>query len=116
MRIDSYTRRELEIKNIDELKDLRDKVLNSKKEAVIREQVTEIKSYSLYSEIIDTFNEIISDELYDAPLIFEYNTWRAMTMLDGGNIKGNFKFDDMGQPLSTAQGNMPCLLYTSRCV
>ena len=107
MRIDSYTRRELEIKNIDELKDLRDKVLNSKKEAVIREQVTEIKSYSLYSEIIDTFNEIISDELYDAPLIFEYNTWRAMTMLDGGNIKGNFKFDDMGQPLSTAQGNMP---------
>lgn len=56
--------RELEIKNIDELKDLRDKVLNSKKEAVIREQVTEIKSYSLYSEIIDTFKEIISDELY----------------------------------------------------
>lgn len=28
-------------------------------------------------------------------------------MLDGGNIKGNFKFDDVGQPLSTASGNMP---------
>lgn len=28
-------------------------------------------------------------------------------MLDGGDIKGNFKFDDMGQPLSTAGGNMP---------
>ena len=28
-------------------------------------------------------------------------------MLDGGNIRGNFKFDDMGQPLSTASGNMP---------
>ena len=39
--------------------------------------------------------------------MFEYNTWRAMTMLDGGNIKGNFKFDDKGQPLSTAVGNMP---------
>ena len=39
--------------------------------------------------------------------MFEYNTWRAMTMLDGGNIKGNFKFDDIGQPLSTASGNMP---------
>lgn len=107
MRIGSYTRRELENQNIDELKDLRDKVVNDRKEAVIKEQVTEIKSYSLYSEIIDTFNEIISDELYDAPLMFEYNTWRAMTMLDGGNIKGNFKFDDIGQPLSTAQGNMP---------
>ena len=39
--------------------------------------------------------------------MLEYNTWRAMTMLDGGNIKGNFKFDDVGQPLSTASGNMP---------
>ena len=28
-------------------------------------------------------------------------------MLDGGEIRGNFKFDDMGQPLSTASGNMP---------
>ncbi|MBE6689263.1 MAG: AlwI family type II restriction endonuclease [Ruminococcaceae bacterium] len=107
MRISSHTRRELETQNINELKDLRDKVVSDRKEAVIKEQVTEIKSYSLYSEIIDTFNEIISDELYDAPLMFEYNTWRAMTMLDGGNIKGNFKFDDIGQPLSTAQGNMP---------
>lgn len=61
----------------------------------------------MYSEIIDTFNEIIADEYYDAPLMFEYNTWRAMTMLDGGNIKGNFNFDDAGQPLSTAAGNMP---------
>lgn len=63
--------------------------------------------YALYSEIIDTYNEIISDGYYDAPLMLEYNTWRDMTMLDGGNIKGNFKFDDVGQPLSTASGNMP---------
>ena len=28
-------------------------------------------------------------------------------MLDGGDIKGNFNFDDSGQPLSTAAGNMP---------
>ena len=107
MRIGPYTKRELEQKSIDQLKDLRDEVVKRHKEAVINEQVTEIKSYALYSEIIDTFNEIISDEYYDAPLMFEYNTWRAMTMLDGGNIKGNFNFDDAGQPLSTAAGNMP---------
>jgi hypothetical protein len=29
--------------------------------------------------------------------------------LNGGNIKGNFKLDDIGQPMSTAQGNMPDL-------
>lgn len=107
MRIGDYTKRELADKSLRELKDLRDEVVSKRKEAVIHKQVTEIKSYSLYSEIIDTFNEIISDEYYDAPLMLEYNTWRAMTMLNGGTIKGNFKFDDVGQPLSTASGNMP---------
>lgn len=107
MRISSFTKRELMNKDLTELKDLKDDIVKKHKDAVIHNQVAEIKSYALYSEIIDTFNEIISDEYYDAPLMFEYNTWRAMTMLDGGNIKGNFNFDDAGQPLSTAAGNMP---------
>ena len=107
MRISDYTKRQLAGKSIEELKDLRDAIVAERKEAVIRAQVTEIKSYALYSEIIDTYNEILSDGYYDAPLMLEYNTWRAMTMLDGGDIKGNFKFDDVGQPLSTASGNMP---------
>ncbi len=107
MRVGGFTKRELALKSLDELKDLRDTVIKEKKDAVIRSQIKDIKSYALYSEIIDTYNEIISDNLYDAPLMLEYNTWRAMTMLNGGEIKGNLKFDDMGQPLSTAQGNMP---------
>lgn len=107
MRISDYTQRQLAGKSIEELKDIRDAIVAERKEAVIKAQVTEIKSYALYSEIIDTYNEIISDGYYDAPLMLEYNTWRAMTMLDGRNIKGNFKFDDVGQPLSTASGNMP---------
>lgn len=106
LRISNHTRRELIALELDDLKDLRDEIVAKHKENVIHEQVEEIKSYSLYSEIIDTFNEIISDDIYDAPLMLEYNTWRAMTMLDGGDIKGNFNFDDMGQPLSTAAGNM----------
>jgi hypothetical protein len=107
LRMSDYTRRDLVNYDIESLKDLRDDIVARHKESVIHEQVAEIKSYALYSEIIDTFNEIVSDEYYDAPLMLEYNTWRAMTMLDGGNIKGNFKFDDIGQPLSTAAGNMP---------
>ena len=107
MRIATYTKRELISNPIDELKDLRDDIIQKRKDAVITAQVEEIKSYSLFSEIMDTYTEIISDEIFDAPEMLEYNTWRAMTMLDGGDIKGNFKFDDAGQPLSTAQGNMP---------
>ena len=107
LRISDHTKRELMAFDVERLKDLRDEIVAQHKENVIHKQVAEIKSYSLYSEIIDTFNEIVSDEYYDAPLMLEYNTWRAMTMLDGGNIRGNFKFDDIGQPLSTASGNMP---------
>lgn len=29
-----------------------------------------------------------------------------MTMLDGGDVKANLRFDDKGQPMSTAVGNM----------
>lgn len=87
LRMSEFTRRDLANYDIEALKDLRDDIVAQHKENVIHEQVAEIKSYALYSEIIDTFNEIVSDEYYDAPLMFEYNTWRAMTMLDGGKSK-----------------------------
>lgn len=106
MRMTDYTKRDLISRDIETLKDLRDAIVAQNKKTVISNQVKEIKSYALYSDIVDTFNEIVSDEYYDAPLMLEYNTWRAMTMINGGQIKGNFKFDDAGQPLSTAAGNM----------
>ena len=106
MRISDYTKNQLAAMSVVELKDLRDSIVATRRDAKIKAEVEEIKSYALYSEIVDTYNEIISDGYYDTPLMLEYNTWRAMTMLDGGEIKGNFKFDDAGQPLSTAAGNM----------
>ncbi len=107
MRRFSFSRRELSGKTVEELKDLRDDAVHKRRAALIEDQKRELKSYALYQEIIDTYNEIISDNVYDAPLFLEWNTWRAMTMLDGGTIKGNFKIDDSGRPTSTAQGNMP---------
>ena len=107
MRYFSYSKRELVGKTIEELKDLRDSAVQAKRAAIIQKQTEELKSYALYQEVIDTYNEILSDDVYDAPLFLEWNTWRAMTMLDGGTIKGNFKIDDSGRPTSTAQGNMP---------
>lgn len=107
MRNFSYSKRELSGKSIEELKDIRDEAVQRKRTAIIEKQTEELKSYALYQEVVDTYNEILSDEVYDAPLFLEWNTWRAMTMLDGGTIKGNFKVDDSGRPISTAQGNMP---------
>ncbi len=103
----AYTERDLRGYSLEALKDLRDGVAAARKETAIQEQVGQIKSRALYADIVDTFRAIASKDCYDAPLMFEYNTWRAMTMLNGGDIKGNFQFDDVGQPLSTAAGNMP---------
>jgi len=92
--------------SLQQLKDIFADELEKRKEQILTEQVTAIKDYRLFDEINSTFNQILDNSLYDTPLMLEWNTWRAMTMLDGGNIKANLKFDDFGNPMSTAQGNM----------
>ena len=63
MRHFSYTKRELSEKTIEELKDLRDSAVQAKRAAIIQKQTEELKSYALYQEVIDTYNEILSDEV-----------------------------------------------------
>ncbi|SFF47671.1 AlwI family type II restriction endonuclease [Thermoflexibacter ruber] len=91
---------------LQELKNIFAEQLENRKEQIITEQVAAIKDYRLFEDISTTFDQILDNSLYDTPLILEWNTWRAMTMLDGGEIKANLKFDDFGNPMSTAQGNM----------
>lgn len=88
------------------LKNLFADLTEQKKAENLHKQVMDIKDYKLYDDIQNTFLQIENNELYDAPLMLEWNTWRAMTMLDGGDIKANLNFDDFGNPLSTAQGNV----------
>lgn len=73
----------------------------------IATQQKEIKDYKQYDDIQNIYEQIKTAKLYDAPLLLEWNTWRAMTMLDGGNIIANLNFDNFGKPMSTAAGNMP---------
>lgn len=93
-------------KTIEQLKDILDEAIQNKKAAILEQQVRNLKEYRDYNDIITLFKDIKSNSLYDAPLMLEWNVWRAMTMLNGGNIKANLKVDDKGQPMSTAQGNM----------
>ena len=90
----------------EQLKDTLDMAIQAKKTAIIRQQIKDLKEYKEYNDIMEIFDDIKANKLYDAPLMLEWNTWRAMTMLDGGEIKANLKLDDRGQPMSTAQGNM----------
>ena len=92
--------------SVDELKDILSDLIENRKMQAISSQIVEIKDYRLYDDIQNIYNQIIDNDLYDAPLMLEWNTWRAMTMMDGGNIHANLNFDDYGKPLSAAAGNM----------
>ena len=92
--------------DIIQLKDLYNELLEYRKNDTLKRQIQELKDYKLYDDIQEKFHQIVDGSLYDASLMLEWNTWRAMTMLDGGDIKANLKFDDFGFPISTAQGNM----------
>lgn len=89
-----------------QLRDLYADELERRKTATIDAQVRQLKSRTQYADICATYRRIMAGECYDAPLMLEWNTWRAMTMLDGGDIRANLHFDDFGQPASTAQGNV----------
>ena len=91
---------------IHELKEKLDDLIITKREKLIQSQIAEIKDYKKYDDIQTTFTQIEENDIYDPSLILEWNVWRGMTMLDGGNIKANLKFDDFGNPMSSAQGNM----------
>lgn len=88
-----------------ELKRRIKQVQKAQREAIIYAQITELKAFTKYDDVISVFKDIKEKNVYDQPLALEWNVWRAMTMMDGGNIKANLTFDDAGNPLSTAPGN-----------
>lgn len=91
--------------SLHKLKDISFDLLEKEKEGIITSRIRNIKAYKEYDDIKNTYNDIRNKDLYDLPLMFEWNTWRAMTMLNGGTISGNFILDDQGDPISTAPGN-----------
>lgn len=92
-------------KSTEQLKEELDEAIQTRKASIINQQVRDLKDYKEYNDVMTVFDDIKSNSLYDTPLMLEWNTWRAMTMLDGGDVKANLKFDDIGQPMSTALGN-----------
>lgn len=95
-------------KPLNTLKEILSISLTQRKSNTIQAQILAIKNFREYDDIQDLFKRIQRDRnLYDAPLLLEWNVWRGMTMLNGGKIYPNLRFDDLGKPLSTAQGNKP---------
>lgn len=89
----------------EKLKDLLADNLEAKQKRNITQEIADIKDYKLYDDIQNIFDQISTGDLLQKSLMLEWNTWRAMTMLDGGSIKANLIFDDYGKPMSTAAAN-----------
>jgi hypothetical protein len=97
----------LRSKNIEELKDIFSDTLNKNLERIITEQRSQLRTYGEYEDIQDTFERIRASDIADPALFLEWNTWRALEMIDDGTIEGNFRVDNNGAPLYTAPGNTP---------
>ena len=104
-RSSDYAVQELESKTVEELKDAFSETLSKKLEQIILQQRIQLRTYGEYDDIQDTFDRIRAADIADPALFLEWNTWRALEMLDDGTIKGNFRIDDNGSPLYTAPGN-----------
>jgi len=106
LRLGVVSAQNIRLHDIATLKKLLKKATKERKDAIINQQIATLKDYHAFADVIEVFAGIKQKAYYDVPLMMEWNAWRAMTMVDGGNIHANLKFDDEGQPLSTAAGNM----------
>jgi len=93
--------------SLEQLKVRFNQLIEKRRQKAINQQIEDIKKYHQYDDIQATYEQITQNALFDGPLMLEWNTWRAMTMLDGGNIKANLNVDDSGIPTATATGNQP---------
>lgn len=92
-------------KSVPEIKSAVRRKIRELKESKIESEMLAIKEFKRHDDIEDVFDRIQAGDFYDNPLMLEWNTWRAMVMLDGGQIEASLVFDDEGKPLSTAPGN-----------
>ncbi len=91
----------------EQLKDVLAELEEKHKSEVIQTQKQKLKTYEELPDILEVFERIKNRELPDAPLFLEWNIWRAMEMLNYGQINGNFVTDLDGAPLSTASAKKP---------
>jgi len=93
---------------VDELKDILEEQDEYRKHNIISQMRNRLKSYDDFSNVIDIYDDIIKREVANGPLYFEWNTWRAMEMINyASKVLGNFTTNNDGMPRSNAPGNFP---------
>lgn len=99
-----------EIKTVDALKDTYASALEKNTKNEIKKEEDKLKTYAVYDDIMNVFRSLSDRATPDKPLLLEWNTWRAMTMIDHGFIDGNFTRDMNGLPEDTAGPGVPDII------
>ena len=76
----------------------------------VRETQRKLAGHDAVDDIISVYGGIRDNDpdIVDRPLTLEWNTWRALSMMDDAiGIKANFQMDREGQPLNPAPGKVP---------
>lgn len=82
---------------------------NVAKQIKQKQQLDSLQDYSQYDDIQSVFDQLLGrdSDIPDKPLFFEWNIWRALSMLDDGDIVGNLEQDLEGKPVRLALGGFP---------
>ncbi len=92
--------------SLNQLKDILDSLENAKIEVQRIAQEDNLRQANR-SEIVGTFDRIVAgdEDIFDPPVYFEWNTYRALVVIDSASVSPNFVLDEDLQPVSHAPGN-----------
>lgn len=94
--------------SVEDLKDNLESIQIETLERAIEGTKQSLKHYQEFDDVMDIFDKINTKVIPDPPLYLEWNIWRAMVMINYAiDVKGNFKLDYEGMPLTTAGAKMP---------
>jgi len=96
---------------LDEIKDILDSLetVKLKVEKMVFEEQVKFMDRAM---IIEMYDKILAgeEEVFDPPVYFEWNTYRAIVAIDNAIVLPNFVMDEDHQPVSHAAGNKPDLI------
>jgi hypothetical protein len=81
-------------------------------QTTVSKEISTLVEKNDLDEILSVYDAIIEEnsDMIEPNLFLEWNTWRALVVLDDGVIQGNFIRDTDGYPVSTALGKQPDIL------
>ena len=105
----------LSARSLTDLKSAYEQLSTSLTEARIHEYQQNLqRNMDVLENIELVFDQIVRSEVPDRPLYLEWNIWRALSFLNYGQIRPNFRMNQECQPISLSSGKADCECHYDR--